>query len=167
VRYPEYLSQVHCTFTRLHSGYHGYSSQSVFYQYTMKSKILTLYGLQNELQFTLHTNNIVSRAHSRANLKHKGFVSKDCESLLCTYTTYVRPLLEYAHRLGQLILVTDIIKLEAVQRRFTKSLRVMQNMDYLSRIETLAIDSLKMRRLHADLIFAFNILFGLYDMLFV
>jgi len=37
-------------------------------------------------------------------------------------------------------------------------------MDYSSRLEALAIDSLQKRRLYADLIFAYKVLFGLNDM---
>jgi len=37
-------------------------------------------------------------------------------------------------------------------------------MDYTSRLVTLRIDSLQKRRLHADLIFAYKMLFGLTDM---
>jgi len=48
-------------------------------------------------------------------------------------------------------LVTDINKLEAY-RRFTKRLKGMKNMDYPSRLKTLAIDSLQKRRVLADLI---------------
>ena len=40
-----------------------------------------------DLKFTLHINNIAARAHSRANLIHKCFVSRDRESLLRTYIT--------------------------------------------------------------------------------
>ena len=61
-------------------------------------------------------------------------------------------------------LLSDIRKLEAVQRRFTKRLRGMQNLDYPSRLAILNIDSLQKRRLHADLIFSYKIIFGLIDM---
>ena len=120
--------------------------------------------MDSELKFTLHINNIASKAHSRANLIHKCFVSKDRESLLRAYITYVRPLLEYASQTWSPHLIADINKLEAVQRRFTKRLKGMQYMDYASRLEVLAMDSLQKRRLCADLVFAYKVLFGLNDM---
>ena len=120
--------------------------------------------VDSELKFTLHINNIASKAHSRANLIHKCFVSKDRESLLRAYITYVRPLLEYASQTWSPHLIADINKLEAVQRRFTKRLKGMQYMDYASRLEVLAMDSLQKRRLFADLVFAYKVLFGLNDM---
>jgi len=74
----------------------------------------------------------------------KCFVSKDCDSLLRAYITYVCPLLEYASQAWSSHLVTDINKLEAVQtqRRFTKRLNGMESMDYPSRLKALAIDRL-------------------------
>ena len=117
-----------------------------------------------DLKFTLHINNIAARAHSRANLIHKCFVSRDSDSLLRAYITYVRPLLEYASQAWSPHLVADINKLEAVQRRFTKRLKGMEDMDYPSRLKVLAIDSLQKRRVLADLIFTYKVLFGLTDM---
>ena len=116
------------------------------------------------LKFSVHICSIVARAHSRSCLIHKCFVSKDIHSLLRAYITFVRPLLEYASQAWSPHLLSDIRKLEAVQRRFTKRLRGMQNLDYSSRLAILNIDSLQKRRLHADLIFSYKILFGLIDM---
>jgi len=70
--------------------------------------------VDSDLKCTLHINNIAARAHSRANLIHKCFVSKDRDSLLRAYITYVHPLLECASQAWSPHLVTDINKLEAV-----------------------------------------------------
>jgi hypothetical protein len=40
----------------------------------------------------------------------------------------------------------------------------MQKQDYISRLAALEIDSLEKRRLYADLVFAYKILFGLVDL---
>ena len=120
--------------------------------------------VDSDLKFSLHINNIVARAHSRACLIHKCFLSRDRESLLRAYTVYVRPLLEYASQIWSPHLLTDIRKLESVQRRFTKRLHGMLKLDYQSRLAVLKLDSLQMRRLHADLVFAYKILFGLVDL---
>ena len=52
--------------------------------------------MDKELKFNKHISKIVSRAHRIANLIHKCFTSKDKEVLKLAFTTYVRPLLEYA-----------------------------------------------------------------------
>ena len=116
------------------------------------------------LKFSVHICSIASRAHSRSCLIHKCFVSKDIDSLLRAYITYVRPLLEYASQAWSPHSHSDIQKIEAVQRQFTKRLRGMKNLDYSARLAALNIDSLQKRRLHADLIFSYKIIFGLIDM---
>jgi len=50
----------------------------------------------NDCKFNYHIDHITARAHTRANLVHKCFVSKDTNTLVKAFTTYVRPLLEYA-----------------------------------------------------------------------
>jgi len=59
--------------------------------------------------------------------------------------------------------VTDINKLEAVRRRFIKRLNGMESMDYPYRLKALAMDSWQKRRVLADLIFTYKVLFGLND----
>jgi len=48
------------------------------------------------LQFSGHVNCIVGKAHSRAYLIRKCFVSRNPQLLMRAFNTYVRPLLEYA-----------------------------------------------------------------------
>ena len=43
----------------------------------------------------LHIRDIVNKAHHRANLIHRCFVSRNVSWLTHAFTTYVRPLLEY------------------------------------------------------------------------
>ena len=50
---------------------------------------------------------------------------------------------------------------EAVQRKFTKRLRGMSNLDYKERLALLDAETLDLRRLKNDLITVYTILFGL------
>jgi len=43
----------------------------------------------NDCKFNCHVNQITVRAHARANLVHKCFVSKDTNTLVNAFTTYV------------------------------------------------------------------------------
>jgi len=52
----------------------------------------------NSLNFSSHISQTVAKAHARASLIHKCFLSKDQSTLVNAYTTYVRPLLEYGVR---------------------------------------------------------------------
>ena len=50
---------------------------------------------------------------------YKGFVSLDKIMLSKPYTTYVRPLLEYCTPVGPPTYVTNIVKIEKVQKYYT------------------------------------------------
>ena len=62
--------------------------------------------------------------------------------------------------------LTDISKIESVQRSFTKRLKRLSNLPYAKRLEVLGIDSLEIRRLRYDLVFVYKMLFGLVDLKF-
>jgi hypothetical protein len=102
-------------------------------------------------------------AHARSNLIYKCFISKDTTTLLRAYTTYVRPLLEYATCIWSPQHVTAVRQVESVQRRFTKRLPGLKHLSYESRLAVLGIEKLELRRLKQDLITAYKILFGLLD----
>ena len=54
----------------------------------------------------------------------------------------------------------DIDAVERVQRRFTKRLPGLSNYTYNERLSFLNIPSLEQRRMHADLILCYKMLFG-------
>ena len=47
--------------------------------------------VNSSLKFQTHINGIVAKAHARANLIHKCFISKDTCTLVEAFKTYVRP----------------------------------------------------------------------------
>jgi len=51
--------------------------------------------------------------------------------------------------------------IELVQRRFTKRLSGMKQLSYAQRLQQLKLDTLEVRRMRADLILTYKILFGL------
>jgi hypothetical protein len=50
--------------------------------------------IDHRLSFTQHIKVIVSRAHARASLIHKCFLSTDRATLVRAFIIYVRPILE-------------------------------------------------------------------------
>jgi len=98
--------------------------------------------INNRLNFSKHIAKIVTKAHRRANLIIRCFMSRDTSSLVKAINVYVRPVLEYCSVVWWPYLMKDIIALESVQRRFT-------------------------RRIRADLIFAYKLIFGLLDNIYV
>ena len=116
--------------------------------------------IDKKLNFSMHVNNIVRVAHSRANLIVKCFVSNDPHSLIKAFITYVRPLVEYCSPVWSPHSVSLIDQLESVQRRFTKRLNGLKTLTYTDRLAKLNLASLELRRLHADLCLCFKIVHG-------
>jgi len=58
-------------------------------------------------------------------------------------------------------LLQNIIRIEQVQRRFTKCLPGLQNLPYSERLRRIKLTSLERRRLVTDLLMCYKILFGL------
>jgi hypothetical protein len=113
------------------------------------------------LSFTTHVNTIAAKAHARACLIHKCFISRDAVTLTRAFVAYVRPILEYASVVWSPYHVNQICKLESVQRRFTKRIAGLRDMPYVERLKRLQLDSLETRRLRSDLLFTYKVLFGL------
>jgi len=61
-------------------------------------------------------------------------------------------------------MVKDIEAIETVQRRFTKRLPGFYSLYYAERLKRLNLPSLELRRLHADLIYCYKVVFGLTDL---
>ena len=113
------------------------------------------------LSFSQHIEKITCKAHQRANLIHRCFASKQRDLLVKAFITYARPILEYNSPLWSPTLKKDIISIESVQRKFTKRIPGMSGLSYHSRLKALNLESLELRRLRADLLLAYKILFGL------
>ena len=80
------------------------------------------------------------------------------------YTTYVRPLLEYC--IWSSTYVTDIVKIEKVQKYYTKRISSISNLWYKQRLQCLKLDSLELRRLYFDMRMVYKIIHGLIDVAF-
>jgi len=62
--------------------------------------------------------------------------------------------------------VTNVIKIESVQRSFTKRLPRLSNLPYTNRLEFLGRQYWEIRRLRYDLIFVYKMLFDFVDLKF-
>ena len=107
-----------------------------------------------------HIDTMVVKAHQRANLIHRSFVSRNTSLLVRAYLVYVRPLLEFNSVIWSPWLKQDIDKIERVQRCFTKRLPGFKNLSYSNRLVQLNLPTLELRRLHADLIMCYKLVFG-------
>ena len=78
--------------------------------------------IDNKLAMSQHISTVVKKARTRASLIFKCFHSRHRATLFKAFTTYVRPLLEYATPVWSPYAITNITKIESVQRSFTKRL---------------------------------------------
>jgi len=117
--------------------------------------------IHTDLSPSVYINDIVRKAHTRANMIHRCFLSRNVTLLVRAFVTYVRPLLEYNSVVWSPGLVRDVMLIEQVQRRFTKRLRGFRNISYAERLKLLNLDTLEARRLKFDLIYCYKIIFGL------
>ena len=108
-----------------------------------------------------HIRNIVCKANSRSIAIHRCFMSRDITLLVCAYKTNVRPLVESNSVIWSSGATGDIEIIECIQRNFTKKLVGLQSLPYTERLKRLNHDSLELRRLRADLIWCYKIIFGL------
>ena len=104
-----------------------------------------------------HIKDIISRAKRRSALIFRCFLSRHTSSLLKAYTTYVRPLAEYASTVWSLSTIMLINDLESIQKTATKRLPGLKSKFYTDRLTATRLQSLEHRRLITDLILCFKI----------
>jgi len=86
--------------------------------------------IDNKLNFNSHVSAVAHKAHVRASLILRTFVSRDIDILTKAFTTYVRPILEYCTPLWSPHTACNINKIESCQRWFTKRIKCLCGLDY-------------------------------------
>jgi len=115
------------------------------------------------LKFDHHISFIVDKAMTRSRNIVKCFLSRNRELLLkayCVICVYVCPLLEYCSAVWSPHLKSLAVKMESVQRFFTKRLQGMWNKGYNDHLRLLNThsNSLEYRRIYSDLVLCFQLL---------
>jgi ribonuclease P/MRP protein subunit RPP40 len=106
--------------------------------YTVAGKILAIVQQQKDLGVVLtstlswseHVATTVCRVNFVVHTLKKSFQRVNEESFVKLYSSYVRPILEYANLIWAPVLKRDIDLLEKVQRRATKIVHGLQNKQY-------------------------------------
>jgi len=109
-----------------------------------------------DLIFSPHVDNIVAKASLRAKLMLS--VTRSCITYQGFFCVFVRPILEFSSVICNPLLKQDTVKVESVQRRFTKRLKGLHNLPYTTRLSNLGLDSLHCRRTKADLSMCYKII---------
>ena len=104
------------------------------------------------LKFDHHINKIINKAYSRIGILFKGFASREVQLLKQAYTTYIRPVLEYASSVWSPHLLKHVNSIERVQKYFTKQIPSLRQFSYPERLALIGLEPLEVRRLKFDLI---------------
>ena len=116
-------------------------------------------GVYMDKRFSSHIDHIVTKAKQRASQILRCFHSTDRNVLCKAFAVYVRPVIEYCSPIWSPCTVTDINKIESVQRTFTKRLSGLRSLPYNERLSLLSIDRVELRRIRADLVISATKLF--------
>jgi len=106
----------------------------------------------------VYINDIVFKAHQRANLILRCLVSRNTSLIVCSCLRDVRLSTTWVHCnyiIWSPSLKRDIELLEQVQRHFTKRLRGLRHYPYEKRLNLLELQKLESRRLQQDLIWCY------------
>ena len=104
------------------------------------------------LRFHDHVNDIVRKSSGLSNGLLRSTVCRSRDFMLSVFISHIRPLLDYCSTVWNMGFLGDCRKLESVQRRWTKEVLGLEEMDYNSRLRDLGLYSVYGRMLRCDLL---------------
>ena len=134
-----------------------YSMEGHPLEYSECEKDLGVF-IDNKLNFEKHINYSINKANKVMAVARKTFDYMDKDIFLQIYKGMVRPHLEYASSVWAPHLVKHVEALESVQRRATKLVPGLSNLEYSERLKTLKLPTLAYRRIRGDMIQTYKIL---------
>ena len=108
--------------------------------------------VDSSLRFHAHIRQIVAKAWGLANNLLPSTLCRSSEFMRNVFITHIRPLLEFSSSVWNTGYLGDSVLLESVQRRWTKHIDGLRDLEYADRLERLNLYSVKGRLLRADLI---------------
>nr|XP_012559709.2 uncharacterized protein LOC105845965 [Hydra vulgaris] len=108
--------------------------------------------ISSDLKWHDQVTSATAKAQRTLGLIKRTFTYFDVEMVKSLYTTFVRPLLEFAIPAWQPYLQRDIDELEKVQRRATKLVPQLKKISYEKRLKAMGLTTLEKRRARGDLI---------------
>ena len=112
------------------------------------------------LKFHQHIASVACKAGGLATNLLRATLNREASFMVTLYVTHVRPLIDYCSCLWNTEYDGDLRRLEAVQRRWTRSIAGLRDLDYTSRLRALDLYSIKGRLLRADLLKYWKIFHG-------
>ena len=114
--------------------------------------------MDSELKFHKQTAAVVKNANSKLGLIRKSFASLDEENLPLLFKSLVRSKLEYGNLIWGPFFKEDAKAVERVQRRATRMVPTLRQLEYADRLQQLNLPSMHHRRRRGDMIFAYKIM---------
>jgi len=118
------------------------------------------------LSFDVHIQNSINKANSMIGIIRRPFTFIEGEIFTNLYKSLVRPHLEYGNIVWFPQLKRQSVAIEKVQRRASKLIHALKDLDYKERLRQLKLPTLKYRRYRGDLNQVFKIINGTDDLKF-
>lgn len=116
--------------------------------------------VSDDLEYEKQVEYSVAKANKMLGIVRRTFVNYDSRIAKLTYTTFIRPHLEYAVSTWNPKKQREISLIERVQHRATKASDISE-LNYESRLNILGLTNLKERRRRGDLIQCYKIINGI------
>jgi hypothetical protein len=112
--------------------------------------------ISNDLKWRPQVEAATARANRVFGIYKRVFQSRSARLWQTLYKTYIRPHLEFAIQAWSPYHRGDIDKLERVQRRVSKHIQGLTDLEYSERLKVLGWTTLEARRERGDVIFAYQ-----------
>lgn len=140
-------------------------------EYTMNGNVLDVTTAERdlgvvvdpELSFNRHIMESIKKCNRVSGMIVGNIECKCPEVMVPLFKSLVRPVIEYGNAVYNTTLIKHSEEIENVQRRFTKKIIGMRNLDYEQRLQKLKLPSLEYRRIRGDLIELFKMTHNFYD----
>ena len=119
--------------------------------------------IDQHLSFDQHIQTQVNKANQIMGLIRRNFMCLDEKMFVYLYKALVRHHLEYSHAVWSPYMQYNIDLVEKVQRRATKQVPSLKDLEYENRLKKLKLPTTKYRRIRGDMIEAYKISNKIYD----
>jgi len=117
--------------------------------------------ISNDLKVSQQCQQAYNKASKVLGLINRTIEYRDTDILLRLYKSLVRPHLEYCVPVWAPYYVKDKALIESIQRRFTRMLPSFRTFSYEERLMKLGLWTLEDRRIRADLVEVYKMVYGL------
>ena len=130
---------------------YGYSIDGVPLRFVSAYRDLGV-KVDTRLRFHSHIDGVVGKTGAMLNNLLHSTVCRDAEFMVTLWVSHVRPIIEFNSCVWNVGYLHDLRRLESLQRRWTKEIVGMRELDYEARLKHIGMYSIKGRLLRIDLV---------------